>query len=63
MSKSPTTELDVAKAVADGRLPSPTEFGNSKYFRLRISGTRAVCIGASSTSSVTATPLCGYRQP
>ena len=32
-------ELDVAKAVASGELPSPTEYGNSKYFRLRISGT------------------------
>ena len=33
------TELDVARAVASGELPSPTEYGNSKYFRLRISGT------------------------
>jgi hypothetical protein len=32
-------ELDVAKAVAAGELPSPSEYGNSKYYRLRISGT------------------------
>jgi colicin import membrane protein len=34
-----TTELDIARAVASGELPSPTAFGNSKYFKLRISGT------------------------
>jgi hypothetical protein len=33
------TELDVARAMADGRLPSPTEFHNSKFYRVRISGT------------------------
>jgi hypothetical protein len=38
MPAEPVNELDVARAVADGRLPSPTAFGNSKYFRLRLSG-------------------------
>jgi len=33
-----TNELDIARAVASGELPSPSSFGNSKYFRLRISG-------------------------
>jgi colicin import membrane protein len=31
-------ELDLAKAVASGELPSPSEWGNSKYYRVRISG-------------------------
>lgn len=34
-----TNELDIARALMSGELPSPTQFGNSKYFRLRISGT------------------------
>jgi hypothetical protein len=38
MSDHVTNELDVAKAVASGELPSPTAFGNSKYFKMRISG-------------------------
>jgi Uncharacterized protein conserved in bacteria (DUF2213) len=33
------TELDVARAIADGRLSSPTEFHNSKFYKVRISGT------------------------
>ena len=32
-------ELQVAERIADGTLPSPTEFINSWYWMLRISGT------------------------
>lgn len=32
-------ELDIMKAVRDGRLPSPQQFGNLHIFDLRISGT------------------------
>jgi hypothetical protein len=33
------TELDVAKAIASGALPSPTTFFNGAFFSVRISGT------------------------
>jgi len=32
------TELDIARGVASSELPSPTQFANSKYFRMRVSG-------------------------
>ena len=32
-------ELQLAERIADGTLPSPTEFMNSWYWMLRISGT------------------------
>ena len=32
-------ELDIARALADGELASPQEFGNSFYWAIRISGT------------------------
>ena len=35
------TEFDVARAVAEGVLPSPTRLQNSDYVALRISGTGA----------------------
>jgi hypothetical protein len=38
MSDSPTTELDIARAVAAGELPSPSEFHNSTYYKVRVSG-------------------------
>jgi hypothetical protein len=34
-----TNELDIARALADGELPSPSEFMNSYFWVLRISGT------------------------
>jgi hypothetical protein len=34
-----TTELDIARALADGDLASPTQFGASWYWAIRISGT------------------------
>jgi colicin import membrane protein len=33
------SELDIAKQIADGSLPSPQRFGNSFYWSIRISGT------------------------
>ena len=39
MSNSPTTELDIARAIAAGELPSPTEFQNSQFYKMRVSGT------------------------
>jgi colicin import membrane protein len=35
----PLTELDVARAIRDGELPSPQKFGNVWLFDLRITGT------------------------
>jgi hypothetical protein len=32
-------ELDIARAIAAGTLPSPTEYQNSKFYRVRVSGT------------------------
>src|ERR1700731_3628014 len=32
-------ELQIARQIADGTLPSPQKFGNSFYWALRISGT------------------------
>ena len=36
-----TNETDIARAVAEGRLPSPTTFLNSALYRMRFSGTGA----------------------
>ena len=33
------TELDIARAIAAGTLPSPTQYFNAQYFALRITGT------------------------
>ena len=34
-----TTELDIARAIASGELPSPTKFMNSRFYKMRVSGT------------------------
>jgi hypothetical protein len=39
MGFEPHTELEVAKSIAAGELPSPFEFQNSKFYRVRVSGT------------------------
>jgi hypothetical protein len=39
MSDSILTELEVARGVAAGALPSSTEFQNSKFYKMRVSGT------------------------
>jgi hypothetical protein len=39
------TELDVARGIADGTLPSPTEFYNAFYWAIRISGTGCIWRG------------------
>jgi hypothetical protein len=36
---APATELDVARAIASGELPSPTQFYNAAFYAVRISGT------------------------
>ena len=38
MSDEPQTELGVARAIAAGELPSGTEWQNSRFYRVRISG-------------------------
>jgi hypothetical protein len=39
MGNEPLTELEVAKLIAAGELPSPTEFHNSRFYCMRVSGT------------------------
>jgi hypothetical protein len=41
-----STELEIARGVADGSLPSPTEYLNSFYWSIRISGVGVIWRGA-----------------